>query len=308
MPTPIIEHLTDWHSTGLRVDRDARRVYDIALTAAESANGYHYLPAALEAALPLYEQKPVFLDHAPQPSKPRDRSMRDLVGTIRGARYVAGRIRGDIEVLDTEAGRIFLGLVAAHSPALGMSHVVLAKQDPATRSITEIVDVISVDAVAFPATAATFAEQAPPEITEPLVIDPPLPDPSCTDTSIDDTPHLTQTPTPTPTPTATPEALELAELRAENLRLTQQLTELQETARTQALLEAAHLPPELMTPDFRQLLADTPASLRPALIHERSSLAKSWKPTPASHTRRPPGSTHPTDASIIETIKRRFGR
>jgi cytochrome c553 len=301
MPTPLVEHLHDWHSASLRVDRDARMVYDVALTAVESANGYRYLPEALERAVPLYERKPVFLDHAPAAHRPRDRSMRDLVGTIRAARYVEGRIRGDIEVVDTEAGRIFLGLVETQSPALGMSHVVLAQQDPAAKTITAIVDVISVDAVAFPATAATFAEQSesaiPPESTTPNVTC--HANPSCTNSCA----------------ACQPQISELTQLQQENAELRQQLQALQESQRellqtqqVQTLLEAAQLPPDLLTHEFRQLLEKTPPGLRPALIEERITLARQWRPTPHSLSRTSHTSANPTDASIIETIRKRFSR
>src|SRR5690606_16444847 len=94
----------------LDIDPTLRLVKDIALAGLTSKNGYRYTESALQAAVPLYDRKPVFLDHPASPTNPLQRSTRDLVGNIINPRYEAGRIRSDIEILDTEAGRTFLAL------------------------------------------------------------------------------------------------------------------------------------------------------------------------------------------------------
>ncbi|MEX0701173.1 MAG: hypothetical protein WD069_03680 [Planctomycetales bacterium] len=159
MPHQLTEHLRDWSAHGLEIDRDARLIKNVALAGLESKNGYRYSAEALRNAVPLYENKPVFLDHAANARRPFERSTRDLVGSIVAARFAGGRIRGDIRVVDTEAGRTFLALAETSGPAVGMSHVVLAEKSGDGTLVERIVEVVSVDAVVFPATTASFREQ-----------------------------------------------------------------------------------------------------------------------------------------------------
>jgi hypothetical protein len=154
----VIERVGDWCGEGVTCDVSERVVRNVALVGPDSRNGYRYSEAALAAGVSLYEGKPVFLDHARNVSRPHDRSARDLVGTVVDARFEEGRIRGDIAVLATEAGQTFLALAESRSSACGMSHVVVVERG-AEGVVTALVEVVSVDAVAFPATNATFAEQ-----------------------------------------------------------------------------------------------------------------------------------------------------
>ncbi|MFO1006137.1 MAG: hypothetical protein U0929_09270 [Planctomycetaceae bacterium] len=153
----LTEDLADW-SAALSIDPQARLVLNVALTGPDSRNGYRYSEAALREAVPLYDQKPVFLDHAPDRLKPRDRSTRDLVGNIINPRFEDGRIRGDIRVLDTESGRTFLALANTNLPGVGMSHVVVAQRSTDGGTVELIRDVVCVDAVINPATTQTFRE------------------------------------------------------------------------------------------------------------------------------------------------------
>uniref|UniRef100_A0A7C2K339 Uncharacterized protein n=1 Tax=Schlesneria paludicola TaxID=360056 RepID=A0A7C2K339_9PLAN len=157
---PITEHIADWRGPELRVDFAQRLVTDVVLSGPVSRNGHRYTEEALQQAAPLYDHKPVFLDHAPNLARPFERSMRDLVGTVLNPRYEGGRIRGDIQVLDTEAGRTFLALVDSGNPAVGMSHVVLAQRGRDPQVVERIHDVVSVDAVVFPATTQGLRETA----------------------------------------------------------------------------------------------------------------------------------------------------
>lgn len=154
----LVEQVRDWRTAEVCIDAERRLVSNIALAGAQSRNGYRYTEPALRAAVPLYEQKPVFLDHAPNLTRPQERSTRDLVGHIVNPRYEGGRIRADVRVLETEAGRTFLALAESLSPAVGMSHVVLAERSADRTRVERIHEVVSVDAVVFPATAATFRE------------------------------------------------------------------------------------------------------------------------------------------------------
>lgn len=158
-PERLTEHVADWNS---EVTVDERLVRNVVLSGLESANGYTYAADAMTAAVPKYVGKPVFLDHASDQRRPLDRSTRDVAGTIVSARFEAGRMRGDVRTLETEAGRTFLGLAAESVPGIGMSHVVLAKRSRDGKVVESIEDVVSVDAVAFPATTKTFRESTDP--------------------------------------------------------------------------------------------------------------------------------------------------
>jgi hypothetical protein len=151
---PLTEQVADWRSEQIHVDFESRLVTNVVLSGGVSRNGYRYAADALREAASLYERKPVFLDHAPQPARPLERSTRDLVGWVLNPRFEDGRIRGDIQALDTEAGRTFLALIHADSPAVGMSHVVLGQRGRDPQVIERIHDVVSVDAVVFPATTS----------------------------------------------------------------------------------------------------------------------------------------------------------
>ncbi|WP_437185583.1 hypothetical protein SH668x_002694 [Planctomicrobium sp. SH668] len=155
------ERIENWNSD-LSVDQTRRLVENIAIAGQSSRNGYAYAEDALEQAVALYDGKPVFLDHAVSRQRPLERSTRDLVGSVVNPRFENGRIRGDIQVLDTESGRTFLRLVEAEVPGVGMSHVVLAERSQDGTQVVRIAQVYSVDAVINPATTTTFSESISP--------------------------------------------------------------------------------------------------------------------------------------------------
>lgn len=157
MPEHLTEHVADWRNA-IVVEQSTRTIRNVALAGPESKNGYRYSESALKDAASLYENVPVFLDHPASVHRPRDRSARDLAGSVTNARYEAGRLRGDLKTLDTEAGRTLLALAEAAGPGIGMSHVVLAERSRDGATVERIVEVVSVDAVAFPATTSTFRE------------------------------------------------------------------------------------------------------------------------------------------------------
>jgi len=160
------ERFENWNDQ-LTVDLENHLVLNVALAGQLSRNGYEYSPEALAAAVPLYESKPVFLDHSSVRGRPLERSTRDLVGSITNPRFVSGRIRGDIRVLETESGQMFLKLVESRAPNVGMSHVVLAERSGDGKQVQKISDVLSVDVVINPATTRTFTESmATTEMTE----------------------------------------------------------------------------------------------------------------------------------------------
>ena len=268
----LTEDLADW-SNALSVDTPARLVHNVALTGPDSKNGYHYSEAALREAVPLYDQKPVFLDHAPDRLKPRDRSTRDLVGNIINPRFEDGRVRGDIRVLDTESGRTFLALANTNLPGVGMSHVVLAQRSSDGHTVESIRDVVCVDAVMNPATTQTFRESQDPAASAEL--------------------------------TRLEEQLLTARLECDHLR--EQVAALQSRtlhAERQSdlhkLLSESRLPASALTPTFLQQLEQAPTpELRRELLHDRQQLCEhhrsrtplSWERSTASVTSSPPTPT-----------------
>ncbi len=155
----ITEQIADWRTEAFHVQLEERVVSNVLFSGGTSKNGHRYSETALREAAALYDRKPVFLDHAANLAKPYDRSMRDLAGWIVEARHVDGRIQGEIQVLETEAGRTLLALMTSETPAVGMSHVILARKSADGTLVEKIHDVISVDAVVFPATTTGFRER-----------------------------------------------------------------------------------------------------------------------------------------------------
>lgn len=296
--TTLIEEIGDWRAD-VSVESEQRLVRNVALTGQESRNGYRYSESALQAAAVLYEQKPVFLDHAPDKSRPQERSTRDLVGSIVNARYAEGRVRGDIRVLDTDSGRTFLALAESDTPGVGMSHVVLAERNADGTIVETIRDVISVDAVVGPATTRTFRESAE------------------TEGASEQAESSSAKPATGDESAATAGAIEelreqLSELEAERDALLARLNEsegrLEELSRRNAIaaeLRSAALPEYAVTDVFLEQLGRTAeAAERQRLIEERQTLiAGAAQVRPQSRERN--GVTRGTgdDAAFVTAIR-----
>ncbi len=146
------------------VEREGKLVRNVALLGPVSRNGYRYTTEAMRLAAPLYEGRPVFVDH-PEPPQARSpggqawphRSLRDYAGRVVAARFEGERIRGDLQLLGPNADWLLPLLEAAPSD-IGMSHVVLARRNKAGDQVEHIDRVVSVDIVAFPATTQSFEE------------------------------------------------------------------------------------------------------------------------------------------------------
>lgn len=272
----ITEHIRDWRPPDVAVDRKQRIVRNIALAGLESANGYRYSEEALNDALPLYENKPVFLDHARNTSRPFERSTRDLVGSVINPRFTDGRLRGDIQTLETEAGRTFIALAESNSPAVGMSHVVLARRNADNTIVEKIEQVVSVDAVAFPATSATFREQRH--------------DDSESDDLAEQLDILTA---------------ERDELRRKLHDFESRATRAAKKRRAEQLLRESRLPEFAVTPQWREQLLDAKDDdARRQLIAERKSLLQQLRVhTPASVERVHSESDGVRDEEFVSAIR-----
>ena len=285
----LTEHVSDWRGGDAAVDASLRLVRNIALTGLQSKNGYRYSEQSLRDAVLLYESKPVFLDHASNLSRPYERSTRDLVGSIASPRYHEGRIRADIQVLDTDAGRTFLALAQTKSPTVGMSHVVLAERSVDQTVVQKIHDVVSVDAVVFPATTSTFQES--------IDCDP-------ADDGVDTSRHadcesaLAELTAQIERVTSERDALRV---RLEDIESQQAMTHRREEI--ERLLAGSRLPSCAVTELFRsQLLAAEPAARR-ALIRERQLVLEQLARHGPVSRERSGGDRGPSDAAVIAAIR-----
>jgi hypothetical protein len=272
---PLTEHIKDWNTREMRVDRENRVVLNVALTGAESTNGYRYAEAALIEGIPLYENRPVFLDHPHSSTLPHRRSTRDLVGSVVNVRYEAGRIRGDIRVIDTEAGRTFLALAESNGPSVGMSHVILAQKSSDGKFVEKIHEVVSVDAVVFPATTKSFHEQHQAGEISALIE-------------------------------------ERKTLEEHIARLKAECAELESLREVELLLQESQLPSAAVTDVLREHLRAAPnAEARRRLLEERRALVESFsRPSqkPVSQERQGDPvrySLAPTDDQLLSALKRR---
>jgi hypothetical protein len=316
-PDTLTEHVADWH-TGLRVDRTNRTVHNVALTGVTSRNGYRYTEQALRAAINLYRDKPVFLDHAADKSRPHERSTRDLVGTIVNPRYDSGRVRGDIRVLDTDSGKTFLALSESDAPGVGMSHVVLAQRATPDGDVDRIHDVVSVDAVVFPATTKTFRESlddsdesAGGDCTTCEPADSP-------GTRMPDSPQSARTRDATAPVQATAETQDVALserlqlLLSERDELLGQLRQVRHREEAEArqeilneLLQSSGLPDFAMTALFRWQLLRADEQTRSKLIADRLQLIDlARERVPSSHERSKPHDREDVDRTFLTAIRR----
>jgi hypothetical protein len=138
------------------VERPTGYVRNVALLGPESRNGYRYAASAMERAAPLYEGRPLFIDHPDQ--TPTQRKLRDYAGQVVQPRLEANKLRGDLRLLGPNAEWLF-DLIEAAPRDVGLSHVVMGRRSADGLLVEQIDRVVSVDIVAFPATTQSFKEQ-----------------------------------------------------------------------------------------------------------------------------------------------------
>jgi hypothetical protein len=281
----ITEQIVDWRSADFAVRLDERLLSRVLLSGGASKNGHRYADSALREAAALYDRKPVFLDHAANLAKPFDRSTRDLAGWIAEASYAEGHIQGNIQLLDTEAGRTLLALMSSETPAVGMSHVILARKSADGTLVEKIHDVISVDAVVFPATTAGFREQRDGELASDV--------PSEAEESLRRIGELEE---------------ELARVIREREELRQRCAELSAQMLQHDIdrqLAAADLDDELVTATLREKLRTTPdAAARSRLIAEhRQFLLRCRQRAPCSRARAVETREDPVLKQIVRAVK-----
>ncbi|HMP01324.1 MAG TPA: hypothetical protein PKD86_16920 [Gemmatales bacterium] len=159
-PVPGATSWREWATEALyesTTDRAAGLVANVVLLGPTSRNGYRYAAPAIERAAPLYEGRPVFIDHPSQ--TPLQRRLRDFAGQVVRARLDGTHLRGDVRLLGPNAGWL-MDLIEAAPRDIGMSHVILGRRSPDGSEVLHIDRVLTVDIVAFPATTQSFREQA----------------------------------------------------------------------------------------------------------------------------------------------------
>lgn len=163
-------------------DRSQHLVRNVVLLGPQSRNGYRYSLPAMQAALPLYENRPIFLDHADEMQAPTRRKLRDFAGQVLSPRFEGERLRGDLRLLGPHAHWLF-DLIEAAPQDIGMSHVVLGRRSAQGELVEHIERVVSVDIVAFPATTRSFQESSeqPGDWIKQLLASSPLPTLLCTE-------------------------------------------------------------------------------------------------------------------------------
>lgn len=156
-----------------RVNREAGLIHDVMVLGAVSQNGRTYSRAAMRGAVPLYEGRPVYVDHD---TTSTTRGYRDKIGRLINVRLdeAANQIRADLAVNPEHPTAAQLFWDAANNPAaVGLSHDAEGTEvttPSGERVVESIARVRSVDLVADPATTRTLYESI---MAEPIPPAPP---------------------------------------------------------------------------------------------------------------------------------------
>jgi hypothetical protein len=159
----MLQEFVDSRGVALRVDRAAGVLRGVKLIGVESLNGRRYRPAALSAAIGLYEGAKVNVNHPKEgPLAPRD--YRDRLGVIRQVEFRPDEgLFGNLHFNPKHALAEQLAWDAEHNPRnVGFSHNVLARltREGEQTVVEAITHVQSVDLVADPAATQGLFEQA----------------------------------------------------------------------------------------------------------------------------------------------------
>jgi hypothetical protein len=175
--TEQLQEYVDSRGVTLRVDRAGGVLRGVKLIGLESLNGRRYRPAALSAAVGLYEGAKVNVNHPKDgPLAPRD--YRDRLGVIRQVEFRPEEgLFGNLHFNPKHALAEQLAWDAEHNPRnVGFSHNVLARltREGEQTLVEAITHVQSVDLVADPAATQGLFEQATsePAISEPSASEP----------------------------------------------------------------------------------------------------------------------------------------
>lgn len=145
----------------LTVDTDTKRARVILLKSGWSKNKRFYSPDVLGEAVSLFEGAKCYLDHEDVKGI-SNRSVRELAGFYENVAFINNRLEGDLQFLDTEAGKIGLALaqesIKHNKPLAGLSLKGLGKLRKTEEGyiVEELQKVNSVDIVSEPAAGGEF--------------------------------------------------------------------------------------------------------------------------------------------------------
>ncbi len=164
----ILEY-TQLSDQNLPVDRTAHSISGVKILGLRSKNQRVYLPAALLAAVALYEGAKVNINH-PRGSATSPRDYQDRFGSLSAVRFVPEQgLFGDLIYNPMHPLAEQLLWDAEHAPQqVGLSHNVTAvtAEQNGELVVTEILNVLSVDLVADPATTQGLYEATTTSVTK----------------------------------------------------------------------------------------------------------------------------------------------
>ena len=146
-------------------------IIGVKIVGVESKNGYTYPIPVLKAAIPLYENAPVYILHGSDGEKKRgSRRLADHFGQLQNIRQKQnGRgLYGDLHVRASHPMAKGVFEEAAGEARIGLSHNAIVDMNDELTEVTEIFSVNSVDLTDKPATTANLFESTEPKNTAEL--------------------------------------------------------------------------------------------------------------------------------------------
>jgi hypothetical protein len=156
---------------GSRVDVEAGVIHQAKVLGKESRNKRRYPADVVNRRFGLYEGSQVYSDHDHSQLKSgRARPLDHWGGVLRGVVAREGELFGDVHCLkETSAGRVILEAASRFPDKFGLSAMHLlecTKGQDGWETVTDILEVWSVDAVTRPATTRTLFEAEEPMMPE----------------------------------------------------------------------------------------------------------------------------------------------
>jgi len=145
--------LTERATADPRIDESTHTLRDVTLLGRRSKNGRIYSQKALADVGRLAEDAQVFADHSA-----RQRSVNDLVGTLRNSRVEGGRVKADLLVLSESKWPLIRNTALRSPRSFGFSIDARGEFGPDKRTVARVLELNSVDLVTRPATTAGLFE------------------------------------------------------------------------------------------------------------------------------------------------------
>jgi len=156
-----IKNQFDGAFSEITIDSEKMIIRNAALVGQVSRNGRRYTVEALKGGVSKYEGSKVYIDHPDDRDEKRGwRSTRDIAGKIENVRFDGQKIRGDLNLLSTDGGKLTYEIATKMPEIAGMSHNAFGRfHKENNEEVVESIDkVVSVDVVTEPATNNGFYE------------------------------------------------------------------------------------------------------------------------------------------------------